>query len=95
MVSGRIGLRLGIRADALRPTPKPALAAVRHAYLEAPLQPDETWPRISVVVCSYNGNRTIGETLTELAELSYPNFETIVIDDGSTDGVRKPRPGST
>lgn len=44
-----------------------------------------TWPRISVVVCSHNGARTIGGTLDGLVALDYPAYEVIVVDDGSTD----------
>jgi GT2 family glycosyltransferase len=43
------------------------------------------WPRISVVVCSYNGARTIRATLEGLLGLDYPAYEVIVVDDGSTD----------
>ena len=44
------------------------------------------WPRISVVVCTYNGARTLRETLEGCLELDYPDYELIVVDDGSTDG---------
>ncbi|OLE16709.1 MAG: hypothetical protein AUI36_37180 [Cyanobacteria bacterium 13_1_40CM_2_61_4] len=67
--------------------PKPALAAVREAFAQAPLTPDRGWPKISVVVCSYNGERTIGECLAHLEKLSYSSYEIIVIDDGSTDST--------
>jgi len=66
--------------------PKPALAAVRNAFVHVPLS-DGSWPRISVVVCTYNGSRTIRECLEGLARLDYPDFETIVVDDGSTDAT--------
>jgi len=66
--------------------PKPALRAVSQAYREAPF-PNGGWPRISVVVCTYNGARTIGECLDGLAALEYPNVEILVIDDGSTDAT--------
>ncbi len=49
--------------------------------------PEIPWPRISVVVCSYNGARTIGDTLEGLLRLDYPAFEVIVVDDGSTDAT--------
>jgi GT2 family glycosyltransferase len=65
--------------------PKPALATVRHAFEQAPFPRTWSWPRISVVVCSYNGARTIAECLEGLARLEYPNYEVIVVDDGSTD----------
>src|SRR5262249_9953586 len=41
-------------------TPKPALSAVQRAFSEAPFPSNLYWPRISVVVCSYNGSQTIG-----------------------------------
>src|SRR5215212_7913419 len=67
--------------------PKPALATVRTAFTKAPFSPDLTWPRISVVVCSHNGERTIRDCLEGLLRLHYPNFEVIVVDDGSTDST--------
>lgn len=65
--------------------PKPALATVAQAFNEVPFAPAGAWPRVSVVVCSYNGERTIRDCLEGLAEIDYPNFETIVVNDGSTD----------
>jgi GT2 family glycosyltransferase len=65
--------------------PKPALDAVRRAFAETPVAPDLPWPRISVVVCSFNGERTIGACCEALLRLDYPNYEVIVVDDGSTD----------
>jgi O-antigen biosynthesis protein len=67
--------------------PKPALASVRSAFAEVPFAPNMPWPRISVVVCSYNGARTIRDCLEGLMRLEYPNFEVIVVDDGSTDAT--------
>jgi GT2 family glycosyltransferase len=65
--------------------PKPALAAVHRAFSEVPLPPDLPWPRISVVVCSWNGERTIRKCCEGLSLLDYPDYEVIVVDDGSTD----------
>jgi GT2 family glycosyltransferase len=45
------------------------------------------WPRISVVVCSFNGAATIRDTLEGLRTLRYPDFEIIVVNDGSTDAT--------
>ena len=67
--------------------PKPALPAVRQAFMEAPFRPDASWPRISVVVCSHNGSRTIRACCESLLALDYPNYEVIVVDDGSTDNT--------
>src|SRR4029077_853061 len=57
--------------------PKPALQAVATAFEEAPVGLATTWPRASVVVCTFNGEKTIGECLQGLRELDYPNFEVI------------------
>src|SRR5438034_6118354 len=66
-------------------SPKPALETVREAFAEAPFAPSIPWPRISVVVCSHNGARTIRDCCEGLLKLDYPNYEVIVVDDGSTD----------
>lgn len=65
--------------------PKPAIAAVRDAYDEAPFAPAYHRPRVSVVVCTYNGAATLEDCLDGLAKLEYPDYEVIVVDDGSTD----------
>jgi GT2 family glycosyltransferase len=64
--------------------PKPALETVAAAYREATATSGR-WPRISVVVCSYNGGATIAEPLEALTKVDYPDFEVIVVNDGSTD----------
>jgi len=65
--------------------PKPALAAVRSRFEAGPFPPGVAWPRISVVVCTYNGARTLHDCLSGLAGVDYPDFEVILVDDGSTD----------
>ncbi len=67
--------------------PKQALSVVRKVFEEVPFTSEETWPKISVVVCTFNGSRTIRECLEGIGKLHYPNYETIVVDDGSTDGA--------
>lgn len=67
--------------------PKPALAAVREAFVDVPFPWTIPWPMFSIVICSYNGSRTIAETLESLTRLHYREFEVIVVDDGSTDGT--------
>jgi GT2 family glycosyltransferase len=64
---------------------KPALAALQEAFEQVPMPPEREWPRVSVVVATYNGGATLRETLSALARLSYPDYEVIVVDDGSTD----------
>ncbi len=65
--------------------PKPALTSVREAFAEVPFAPSLLWPRITVIVCSYNGARTIRATCEALLQLDYPDYQVIVVDDGSTD----------
>ena len=67
--------------------PKKALAAVREAFAEVPFSQDQPSPRISVVVCTYNGARVIRDCLEGLRKLEYPNFEVIVVNDGSNDAT--------
>jgi GT2 family glycosyltransferase len=66
---------------------KPAIQAVRHAFAEIPFPANRSWPRISVAVCSYNGAGTIRDTLEALQQLEYPDYEVIVVNDGSSNGV--------
>lgn len=67
--------------------PKPAFAAVQKTFA-APLPPlPADPPRISVVVCAYNAERTIEACLRSLADCPYPNYEVIVVNDGSTDAT--------
>jgi glycosyltransferase involved in cell wall biosynthesis len=68
-------------------SPKPALETVREAFAAVPFAVDLPWPRISVVVCTYNGARTIRDCLEGLGRLAYPDYEVIVVVDGSTDGT--------
>jgi glycosyltransferase involved in cell wall biosynthesis len=42
-------------------------------------------PLVSVIVCSYNGARTLAACLESLGKLNYPAYEVILVDDGSTD----------
>jgi GT2 family glycosyltransferase len=67
--------------------PKPALAEVREAFADVPFPKDLPWPSVSVVVCTYNGARTIRECLEGFLRLQYPNFEVIVVNDGSNDST--------
>jgi O-antigen biosynthesis protein len=54
-----------------------------------PLQPAAApaSPMISVVVCTRNGAATLEGCLLSLQHQSYPHYEVLVVDDGSTDQV--------
>jgi GT2 family glycosyltransferase len=68
---------------------KPSFRAVKD-YYDGTLPPDlPAYPKVSVVVCVYNGERTIDSCLASLEKLNYPNYEVIAVNDGSTDGTRR------
>jgi GT2 family glycosyltransferase len=70
-------------------SPKAAYHALQQVY-GAPLASLlEEAPRVSVVVCTYNGGRTLGQCLRSLQALDYPDYEVIVVDDGSKDDTRE------
>ena len=68
-------------------TAKPALAAASSAFAEFPFPLGMRCPRVSVVVCTYNGAATLADCLDGLQKLHYPDYEVIVVSDGSTDAV--------
>ncbi|HHF1355348.1 TPA: glycosyltransferase family 2 protein, partial [Haemophilus influenzae] len=45
----------------------------------------ENLPLVSVIVCSYNAEQYIDESISSIINQSYENLEIIVINDGSTD----------
>lgn len=44
-------------------------------------------PKVSIVIPTYNRKQDVLECLASSQNLDYPNFETIVIDNGCTDGT--------
>ena len=66
--------------------PKLALhAAARVFAKQAGLEAQRSWPRVSVIVCAYNAAETLEDCLSALEQLSYPDVEVLLVDDGSTD----------
>ncbi|MGB0766812.1 MAG: glycosyltransferase, partial [Phycisphaeraceae bacterium] len=65
--------------------PKPALYTVKRAFAQTPFRMERDWPMISVVICTYNGSKTIEETLRSMSKVQYPDFEVVVVNDGSQD----------
>jgi GT2 family glycosyltransferase len=66
--------------------PKPALASLARAYATVPTPTGRDWPKMSVVIATYNGARTLRECCEALRRVRYANVEVIVVDDGSADG---------
>jgi GT2 family glycosyltransferase/DNA-binding beta-propeller fold protein YncE len=67
--------------------PKLAAVAVAAANEEVPFAQAAraTWPAVSVVVCAYNAAETLEDCLTSLEHLTYPDYEIILVNDGSVD----------
>jgi len=67
-------------------SPKLALDVMRHVFADVPFSLGTNWPRISVIVCTYNGShKWLEECFRHLQKIDYPNYEIIVVDDGSSD----------
>ena len=64
---------------------KPSFEAVAEAFRVAPRYPLARKPKVSVVVASYNADRTLKACLESLRNLNYADHEIILVDDGSTD----------
>jgi cellulose synthase/poly-beta-1,6-N-acetylglucosamine synthase-like glycosyltransferase len=70
-------------------SPKPAFDAVAKVF-SGDLPPAlAVAPKASVVVAAYNAASTLDACLSSLRELNYPDYETIVVDDGSIDATRE------
>lgn len=78
-------------------TPKKALDMVRSFYNENDARgasityraPLPRVPKVSVIVCGYNGGSTLEACLQSLKKIEYPDYEVVVVDDGSTDNTQE------
>ncbi len=52
-----------------------------------PSDESETLLRASIIIPAYNAQKTLAECLAACLAQDYPDFEVIVVDDGSTDGT--------
>ncbi len=64
---------------------KPAAWSLHAIWSRAPHVGAMPLPKVSVVVCSYNGAATLTECLSSLMRLDYPDYEVILVNDGLTD----------
>jgi len=47
----------------------------------------QKYPRVSIIVCSYNGGKTLKDCLESLDQMNYPDYEIVMVDDGSKDNT--------
>jgi glycosyltransferase involved in cell wall biosynthesis len=66
-------------------TRKRGFDAIGEVFRSPMPPPLKEHPKASIVVPAYNAATTLGECLDSLALLNYPDYETIVVDDGSSD----------
>ena len=69
--------------------PKASFGVVKEKFATAPYFPLAQRPKVSVVVASYNGERTLKACLKSLERLNYRDYEVILVDDGSTDATQQ------
>lgn len=74
-------------------SPKKALETVRGFFNRqgsiTDAAPLPRVPKVSVIVCSYNGGQTLEACLRSLKKLNYADYEVVLVDDGSTDNTRE------
>lgn len=59
-----------------------------HILLVQAREHDEQWLPFSIIIIpTYNSSDYITETLTKLEKQTYPNFEIVIVNDGSKDNT--------
>lgn len=47
----------------------------------------KSFPKVSIIITTYNGSKYIGETIESVRNQTYQNWELMIIDDGSEDNT--------
>jgi glycosyltransferase involved in cell wall biosynthesis len=79
------GWGFGVTDERRRPKPAHDVVTAWGRCSVAELR--DEWPTVSVVVCAYNEETTLGECLDSLMACPYPDLDVVVCDDGSTDAT--------
>jgi cellulose synthase/poly-beta-1,6-N-acetylglucosamine synthase-like glycosyltransferase/peptidoglycan/xylan/chitin deacetylase (PgdA/CDA1 family)/spore germination protein YaaH len=67
-----------------------AILALRTRFRKQNIVSDDAFqPFVSVIVPAFNEEKVIVKTLKSLLKSNYPNFEILVVDDGSTDNTSR------
>ena len=61
------------------------LSFLSYSQKERPMYKDSELPKVTVLIPAYNEAKTIGKTINSILKSNYPDFEVIVIENGSTD----------
>src|SRR5207237_920133 len=78
-----------LRSQNLSEDRPPLLSELGQDNADLPHRPLPSYPFVSIIVCSYNGAKTLAACLESLGRIDYPNYEVILVDDGSTDNTRE------
>src|SRR3989338_2176024 len=65
------------------------LSFISYSKKEREFYTDGELPSVSVIIPAYNEEETIEKTLKSVLKSDYPDFEVIIIDDGSSDNTLK------
>jgi len=57
--------------------------------IEAKKENITEWPKVAIIILNWNNYKDTKKCLISLEKIDYPNYDIIVIDNGSTDGSGK------
>jgi GT2 family glycosyltransferase len=70
-------------------SPKPAFEVVQKLFARVPQVTELQLPKVSVIICSYNGASTVESCLRSMERIRYHDYEVIFVDDGSRDHTQE------